>query len=505
MPLNDHLPGQDPARAAGPGDLKERSLKGGAITLTDQAFSYGIHLAVTVVLARLLTPEDYGIVAMVTAVTGFVNLFRELGLSSATIQSREITHDQLSALFWINVGLGGLITLIIAASGPALAWFYQKPQLSLVTAGISLTSLVSSLGTQHGALLNRQMRFGALAVVRVSALVAGAAAAVIVALAGGAYWALVANSVVTTLCSTGGLWIASGFRPGRPKKEAGVRALVRFGAHIVGFDIVNYFHRNLDNVLIGRVWGAQPLGLYSRAYSLLMFPISNLRGPLHRVAFPALSRLQGDPARYRLYFTKYCSLLAFISMPLVAFLFTCSENVIGLLLGPRWLDAAELFSILALVAFFQPVSGLTGTVLVTVGHGARYFRLGLFNAIITSIAFISGLPWGPKGVAIAYCIVSYLILHPSLMYAFHRTPVSPSDFYRSIAKPFLASICMGAVIVLAQRLLGMAADALVLALLLPLAAVVYLGVFAVLPGGRRSLVEYWKYPSFALRKTGRSD
>jgi PST family polysaccharide transporter len=493
----------DPGHAAKSDVLKVRSIKGGAMTLTDQAFSYGVQLAATIILARLLTPEDYGIVAMVTAITGFANLFRELGLSSATIQSREITNDQLSALFWINVGLGGLITLIIAASGPVLAWFYHKPQLSLVTVGISFTSLLSSLGTQHGALLTRQMRFGALAVVRVSALVAGSGAAVVVALTGGTYWALVASSVVTALWSTCGLWISSGFRPGRPRKGAGVRPLVRFGAHIAGFDIVNYFHRNLDNVLIGRAWGTQQLGLYSKAYALLMFPITNLRAPLHRVAFPALSRLQNDPTQFRLFFVKYCSLLAFISMPLVAFLYTCSENVIRLLLG--WLGAAELFSILALVAFVQPVTGLTGTVLVTLGRGGRYFRWGLYNAIITVISFFVGLPWGARGVAIGYCIASYMVLHPSLMYAFHKTPIRPSDFYRSILKPCLASLVMGLVAMIVRGRFLAASDAVILALLFPLSALVYLGVFALLPGGRRTLADYAKYPSLIWRRTGRSD
>ena len=495
----------DPGPAAQSDVLKARSIKSGAITLTDQAFSYGVQLAATIILARLLTPVDYGIVAMVTAITGFMNLFRELGLSSATIQSHEITNNQLSALFWVNVGLGGLITLCIAALGPVLAWFYHKPQLSLVTVGISLTSLFSSLGTQHGALLTRQMRFGALAVVRVSALVAGSGAAIVVALTGGTYWALVASSVVTALWSTCGLWIASGFRPGRPRKGVGIRPLVRFGAHIAGFDIVNYFHRNLDNVLIGRAWGAQQLGLYSKAYALLMFPITNLRAPLHRVAFPALSRLQNDPGQFRLYFVKYCSLLAFISMPFVAFLFACSEDVIRLLLGPNWVAAAELFSILALVAFVQPVIGLTGTVLVTLGQGGRYFRLGLFTAIITVISFFIGLPWGARGVAIGYCLATYIRLHPALMYAFHKTPIRPSDFYRSIAKPCLASFVMGLVAVIVRGRLTAASEAVVLALLFPLSALIYLGVFALLPGGRRTLADYWKYPSLIWRRTGHSD
>src|SRR5512135_400046 len=333
--------------------LKERSVRSGAITLTAQAATTLIHMTSVIVLARLLTPGDYGIVTMVTAVTGFIELFRELGLSSATIRTRGITHDQVSNLFWINTGLGTAITVIIASSGPIMAWFYHKPQLIPIAASLSLTSVISSLGTQHGALMNRDMRFASLAVIRISAMLAGFLTALAVALAGGTYWALVANNLVLAVWNTAGVWKASGFRPGRFKKKVGLRPLIRFGANVAGSDILTYAQRNTDNVLIGRAWGAGQLGLYNKAYSLLMLPITNLRYPLTRVAYPALSRLQDEPAAFRAYFTKYCTLLSFVTMPIVAFLFASSAHVIRLFLGPRWMGASELFSILAVVSFIQ--------------------------------------------------------------------------------------------------------------------------------------------------------
>jgi PST family polysaccharide transporter len=482
-----------------PKTLKERSVRSGAITLTDQAISTVIHMASVVVLARLLTPEDYGTVTMVTAVTGFVNLFRELGLSSATVRTRSITHDQVSALFWINAGLGAAITLIIAASGPALALFYHKPQLTLVAAGISLTSVLSSLGTQHGALLNRQMRFGAMAVIRITSLLAGFLAALAVALSGGSYWALVASSVVTAIWHTAGLWIASGFRPGRLKKGVGVRPLVHFGASVAGFDIVNYFHRNMDNILIGKAWGAVQLGLYNKAYSLLMMPMSNLRYPLSRVAFPAMSRLQNEPGPFRSYFMKYCALLAFITMPIVVYLFTGSKHVIRLLLGPRWVGAAELFSILALVSLIQAPASLQTTVQTSLGRGGRLFRLGLLTATASVASFFIGLPWGARGVAIGYCISTYLILHPSLIYAFRDTSIRPADFYRSIMNPAIASISMGATLMLAKNQLKGLSDAPLLIVLFLIGGLSYLAVFFLLPGGKPALVSYWGYVTI-LRK-----
>lgn len=481
------------------GNLKERSVRSGAITLSEQLVGHGLQVISVMILARLLTPEDYGIVAMVTAITGFVSLFRELGLSSATVQSYEITRDQISSLFWINAGLGSLITLLIAASGPLMALFYRKPQLTWVAVGISFTSLFSSLGTQHAALLNRQMRFGKMAVIRVSAIFAGFVAAVVVALCGGTYWALVANSVTTSLWATGGFWIASGFRPGPPRLRTGVRRMVRFGANVAGFDIVNYFHRNMDNILIGRFWGPVQLGLYSKAYALLMLPMSNLRFPLGRVAFPVLSRLQNDPLKFRSYFLKYCSLLAFVTMPVVAVLYACSANAIRLILGPRWIGATELFSILALVSFIQPVASLRSTVLTSLGRGGRLFKWGLYNAIATVASFFCGIAWGAKGVAIAYCIATYAILHPTLVYAFRDTPVRPADFYRSLARPAFSSLVMCLLSLWAVNLLDRASDVLVLAIVLPVALMVYLAVFRVLPGGKRELLDYWDYASILIR------
>jgi len=476
-----------------PGELKERSVRSGAITLMDQGLATLIHMVSVVVLARLLTPEDYGTVTMVTAITGFIELFRELGLSSATVRTRGITHDQVSNLFWINVSLGGSITLIIAASGPILAWFYHKPELTLVAAGISLTSILNSLGTQHGALINRDMRFITMAVIRLSALLAGFLAALAVALSGGTYWALVANAVVTAVWHTAGNWIASGFHPGRYKKRVGLRPLVRFGANVAGSDIVSYIHRNVDHILIGRSWGAGELGLYNKAYSLLMLPVSNLRYPLNRVAFPALSRLQDEPRAFRAYFNRYCSLLSFLTMPIVAFLFASSEHVIRLFLGPRWIGAADLFSILALVAFIQAPAGLKGIVQTSLGRGERLFRLSLFSGIAAVASFFIGLPWGARGVAIGYVISTYLILHPTLVYAFHDTPIRTSDFYRSILKPTIASLSMAAVLVFIEGRLTGLPDAALLVLMVPAGALIYLGVFALLPKGRQEISGYLEY------------
>jgi PST family polysaccharide transporter len=252
-------------RAGDNAGLKERSIRGGTVTLSAQVVSQGITVASVAILARLLTPEDYGSVAMVTALTGFLNLFRELGLSGATIQKQEISHDEVSALFFINAGVGAVIMVATMGSAPLVAWFYHKPYLAGVTVGLSFGPFLNSLGTQHTALLDRQMRFAALALVQLTTLMAGFAAAFTIALLGGTYWALVASSIASAMWGTAGLWLVSGFRPRWPQKGTDVRPLLRFGASIVGFDVAYYFRDNVGKILIGHVWGAQPLGLYDKA------------------------------------------------------------------------------------------------------------------------------------------------------------------------------------------------------------------------------------------------
>jgi O-antigen/teichoic acid export membrane protein len=486
---------------ADPGDspLRERSVRGGAITMASQGVAQCVHLVTVIFMARLLLPEDHGMLAMVMAVIGFAVLFKDVGLSSATIQREKLTMDQVSVLFWINAALGALIMLAVAALAPAVGWFYQDARLVPVTLALSLTYFIGGLSIQHRALLTRRLRFGALGIINVAGLLAGLAAGVAVALRGGGYWALVANILVTVTCTTLGMWLASGWIPNWRLRGAGIREMLHFGAHITGFEVVNYFARQMDRVLIGKLWGALQLGLYSKAYALLMFPTSALRVPLHQVAFPILSRLQNEPERFRAYCIKYCSILAFICMPVVTLLFLLSDQLIPYVLGTQWSGAVELFQIFAFMAFIQPVS-LNGIVLMSTGQGKRYFRWGSINALGFVTAFLCGVSWGAKGVAIAYCIAYYVMFHPMMIYALRQSPVRPADFYGAISKPALVCITLGVMGWFAkQQIIG--AHPLAILLLFPaFFAAAYLAAFSLMPGGRKALADYWAYLLLLLPK-----
>ena len=482
-------------------DIKKRSLRSGAVTISAQGIMFVLQLGSTMILARILSPQDYGINAMAVTISGFASMFSSLGLSTATVQRADINHEQVSTLFWINAAIGLLLTLIIAAISPAAAWFYKTPEMLWVMLSLSVTFTISGLSVQHSALLTRQMKFYSLAKISVLSSFAGIVVAIITGYYGFGYWALVFNSLTNVVVITIGTWLACKWIPGKPSRSAGVGSMIKFGSDLVGFNVINYFSRNLDNVLIGRYHGSGALGLYSKAYQLLMMPITNLRNPMTSVAMPALSRLQNEPEQYRTYYLKCVSLLAFVSMPLVAFMFVCSEHLINLLLGPQWQGANEIFKILAIAAFIQPFSGTTGMVLISTGRSRLYLFLGLFGAIVICLSFVSGLPWGPKGVATGYVIANYILLFPIFFYTFKNTSISIGDVLSAVYKPVCASVIMGmGCFFLPLWISGDMNVVLLLVILFLASSIIYLLAFAVFPGGGNELREYYSYVGLIYRK-----
>lgn len=471
-------------------ELRRRSVKGGMINFITQGINLAIHMVSTVTLARLLSPDDYGVMAMVLSITAFAQLFRDLGLSAAAIQKGSLSEAQMSNLFWINVGMGTLLTASLAAASPLVARFYEKPELTQLTLLLSCTFIINSLGTQHGALMQRNFQFGRRAICGISGALTTLVTSIYMAWSGYGYWSLACGTIAGASVTTTLLFLLSPFRPGLWTRGAGIASMLKFGANVTAFDFINYFSRNLDNILIGRVWGAAPLGLYSRAYQLLMFPIYNLRAPITSVAFPALSSLQGQPERYRSYYVKTSHLLAFLSMPTVSFLAIASDSLVYLALGPKWAEVATLFSILALVSFIQPVSSLRGVVLLSLGLSHRYLVWGIASMVVVSTGFLIGVQWGPRGVAISYCVSVYTLLYPTLSYIFKGTPLRPLDFFRSIFRPATASIAAFTTMwMTAKPALSQSHHLITFIVLGAGMALLYLLFYSLIPGGTKDLSE----------------
>jgi len=468
-------------------DLKGRSVRGGAVTMAAQGTRFFLSMASTVVLARLLTPQDFGLIAMVTAVTGFVLMFKDMGLSMATVQRAEVNHGQISTLFWINVILSLGVMLVVAALAPVIAWFYGEPRLTWITLALAGAFIFGGLTVQHQALLRRQMRFGSLALIQIISMSVGILTAIISAFYGAGYWSLVLMQLATAITGAIAVWVACGWRPGLPVRRSGVREMLAFGGHITGFNIINYLHRNIDNVLLGKFFGSFILGQYSRAYALLLLPITQIRAPLISVALPGLSRLQHEPDRFRKYYVELVSILAFASMPLVVFLGVFSRDAVALILGEGWLPAARIFRILAIAAFIQPVFTTRGAVLLSLGQSKRYLNSGMIQSSVFVLALIAGVPWGAEGVATSYVFANYAILVPMFLYCFRYTPLTLRDFLMAILRPALVSIGLGLGLIAIRECISYSGVVSRFSIGFCSALVIYFALWLVIPGGKNVL------------------
>ena len=421
-------------------DLGGRSVRGGMMTFASQGTQFLIQSVATVVLARLLVPADFGLVAMVTAITGLAQSFADLGLSEATIQNPEIDHSQVSILFWINVAVGAGLTAVTALLAPVIAWFYGDHRLLDITLLSSLAFLIGGLRVQHDALLKRQMRFSSLAIRDVTGYLVAVPSAIFMAWKGAGYWAIIAlplilNSVVMLLS-----WVMVRWIPGPPRRGVKVRSLISFGGNVAASYLTLTGIRSADNILIGWYWGASPLGLYSRAYNLLLLPIKQLSTPLAGVVIPALSRIQDAPERLARYYLRAVNLMLWMSAPLFGFLFAAATPVIVLALGNQWRDAAPVFRILSIFAMGQLLVESTVWLLISRGASRRLFKAVLIMSPIILCSYAIGLPFGIRGVAMSGSIVQLAILPWLLKFSFQGTSLGLKGLMMSIVRPISVAI-----------------------------------------------------------------
>lgn len=483
-------------------DLKGRSVRGGATTMGAEACSFLLTMASTVVLARLIAPEDFGLISMVVAVTNFVKLFNDLGLSQATVQRAEINHSQVSTLFWLNVMLSAVLMLLTSALAPAIAFFYGEPRLIWITLSLACGFIFSGFAVQHRALLNRQMRYAAIAAIRITSLLVGIITGIVSAWFGAGYWALVLMQLATTLTHTVGVWVMCNWRPGPPVWHSNIRSMLAFGSNLTGANMLIYFIRNADNILIGRYWGAQQLGFYDKAYQLLYLPIQQISTPISAVALPALSRLQNDPKRYCAYYYKAILLIVTFGMPLVGFLFVSADKAILMLLGPKWIDTISIFRALSVATFTGTFSYATGWVYISLGQTNRQLRWVLFTSPVTVLIFLISVRWGALGVATAFSLSYPIIQLLSLIYCYRGTPLRLSDLAITLARPAVASISAAVALIGVHQLFPTDLNA-VISLVVDgvLYSLFYLAVWMVLPNGRQTLLEILRLTK-ELRLTG---
>lgn len=421
-------------------DLKERAVRGGFAKLCGQAANFVLRLASIAILSRLLNPEEFGLVAMATVATGVYGLFTSAGLSSATVQKETITDAQVSTLFWVNIGVGALLALACVVTAPILVAFFHEPRLFWLTIAMSAGFLFNAAGVQHFALLQRQLRYVAVAGIETVAQVVSSLVAIAMALADFGYWSLVTMAIVSPAVATACMWSATSWIPGPPRLRAGTGAMLRFGGTLTLNGLVVYVAYNLEKILLGRFWGADALGLYGRAYQLVTIPTDNLNWAVGGVAFSALSRLQHDPVRLKNYFLKGYSLVVSLTIPITIFCALFSDDIVLVILGPKWAESAVIFRLLTptvlIFGMINPLSWL----LLSSGLQGRSLAVALVIAPLVTSAYFIGLPYGPNGVALSYSTAMTLWLVPHIVWCLRGTPISPWDLFLAVRRSFVSGI-----------------------------------------------------------------
>jgi O-antigen/teichoic acid export membrane protein len=416
-------------------NLKHRTITGISWGVLTQLITQVFAFVISAIIAKALGPKAFGLVGMITVFTGFANLFHDLGLSPAIIQRKELEPRHLDAAFWANAGMGAVMALIVAGLAPVLSRFYHEPQLLLLTVVLSLRFVLDSLNTVQNALLNRDMHFKIVATVQIWSTVLAGLVGLGMALNGFGVWSLIGQTLsgatLTLLLS----WFLSDWRPRFRFESQALKDLLGVSSYVMAFNSVNYWCRAADQFLIGRYAGAAPLGLYSRAYTLMLLPMNQVTTLVGRVIFPALSAIQDDKPKVKRSFLKAVRTVALITFPMMIGLFVVSDHFILAVLNPEWAGAIPILKIFCWVGLMQSVSVTTGWIYLSQGKTKQFFVMGAITSALCVLAFLIGIQWGAMGVAWAYLIYNVLETYPLWVYSGGLIGLDIREAARTLSPP----------------------------------------------------------------------
>lgn len=435
-------------------DLRSRIVSGLAWKVVSQVFRQGSRVAVAIVLARLLTPHDYGLAAMVLAFSALVIIFSDLALGAALVQRRELSEADRSTVFWVSAAVGIVFTLVGVAVSYPIAAFYGEPGVQPLFAAFSISFLVTALGTTQTALLSRDMEFRSLELRMMAGTAVGGVVGVWLAVEGYGAWAIIGQQLAIAGVSTTLLWVLSPWRPRFVFSVDTLRDYWRFSGSVFGTRLLFYVNRNADNVLIGRFLGSAALGVYAVAYNIMLMPLSRIAQPVVEVLFPAFSRLQDERHRMAAAWLRGNRLIGAITIPAMLGLIVVAPEFVRVVLGRRWEEAIPVIQLLAWVGLLQSLQRLNSSVLMACDRARTLLWYSVVVLAASLAAFVFGLQWGIVGVAAAYAASSTVVELYYTWITARVLEISPWALARSLSGVVQASAGMLACVVFARFLLS---------------------------------------------------
>jgi O-antigen/teichoic acid export membrane protein len=419
--------------------LAHSAARGAFFTLAAQIAKILLQLLSVVILARLLTPHDYGLLAIVLVIVGIGEIFRDFGLTTASIQAPVLTTGQRDNLFWINSAIGVVLTAVMFA----LAWPIEavtgEAEIFGMVQWLSLLFLLNGLATQHRANLARDLKFKAMAVIDIAAATIALAVAIVAALLGAEYWALVLQQLASGVVVLVGSVLAGRWLPHWYSRASSVRELINFGWNIVATNMLVYVGSQIDTIMVAVKFGTSPLGLYNRAYQLVMTPLGQVRSPTKNVALPVLSRVQEDAPRFNTYVTAAQLLLGYgLGVPLIL-VAALAEPIVRIMLGPQWTEATPILALFAIAGLLTTLSYVGYWVYLSRGLGRQLFRYTIVTTIIKIICIVIGSFYGLVGVAIGFAVAPAISWPLSLFWLSRITPMPTARLYAGAGR--ILAVC----------------------------------------------------------------
>lgn len=409
--------GQFRMEATPGGGLRRAAVRSAGATVSAAGLSFAVQLGAMVVLARLLTPADFGLVAMVTTFSLLLESFGMAGFTEVMLQREGVTDGLASNLFWINVAVVIALAAGLAGAGTLLARFYHDALVRGTAEGMAGVVVINGIAVMPLALLQRGMRFGTVSKINVAARVVQATAAIALALAGWGFWALVAGYYAHRVTRAAGAFGTCRWVPKLPGRAAGTRQSLAFGLRIYGRYVMGYAANNTDNLLVGWRFNAAALGFYKKAFDIFVLPANQLTAPVWSVVITTLSRVRQDMGQYRRYLLGAIGVVAFAGMGIGGDFTLVGRDLVRFLLGSQWGEAGRIFQLFGPGIGVMLLYAATGWIHVSIGRPERWLRWGLVELALTTGLFVAALPLGPRGVAGAWTVAYCILVIPGFWYA----------------------------------------------------------------------------------------
>lgn len=427
-------------------NLRQKALTGLSWSVVSQVGQQVSNLVVGVILARLLSPEEFGLIAMVTIFTGFASLFSELGFGAAIIQKADVEESHLSSVFWLNICSGVLLTIIFFSGSGLIADFYEEPILKPITQLLALNFSINSMAVLQNSLFTKAIDFKPISITQICSSVFSGLIAIYMAFVGFGVWSLVYRSILDSIISASFFWFLSSWKPKILFNWRKIKELMSFSINLLGERSMNYWVRSLDDLLIGRILGSSALGLYTKAYSFMLFPLKNISNVITRVMFPSLAAIKEDKERVGRAFLKITRVIALFTFPMMIGCIIVADDLVISLLGNDWVEMIPILQILSVVGLMQSIVTVVGSIFQSQGRTDKQFKLGLIVKPTLVLGILIGLNWGVIGVAIGYACSVTFAQYMNIRWAGNLIGISYIDMLKNLVPVIACTSLMGAIV-----------------------------------------------------------